>query len=68
MCLKINYTVNMTRVSSEAPRGSKEKCSYVHISKSVLSTNELQILCTGVGRTKYTPCVCGVCAAYVHKL
>lgn len=49
------------------PQGSQEICSCLHVSKSVLSTNELLILCTGVGRTKYTPCEC-VCAAYVHKL
>lgn len=48
VCLKINYTVNMTRVSNDALRGAKEICSCLHIGKSALPTNELLILCLGV--------------------
>lgn len=51
LCLKINYTVNMTRVSNGTLRGCWEICSCLHIGKSALPTNELLILCTEVRGT-----------------
>lgn len=67
MCLKINYTVNMTRVSNDALGGSQEICSCLHVGKSALSTNELLILCTGVRKEKKTVCVCAsVCVLLMY--
>lgn len=57
VCLKINYTVNMTRVSNDALGGALEICSCLNVSKSAPPTNELLILCTGVGRKKI-PTLC----------
>lgn len=52
VCLKINYTVNMTRVSKDTLGKTWPICSCLHVCKSARPVNESLILCAGMGRKK----------------